>query len=315
MPLGTPYITVGMLKSSPTGVSWNIIPEPGASSDESNAELTAITWRATSIVDTYCNQVLRATVDNEQLTGPGARRVGHQPGTDNGLLIMSRWPVTEVLAIQTSRNRSWPRSWSTVPPGRYEVEHPLINLYTDAASATGPDGGASITVAPGYIPPLSFGRNSTRVLVSYTNGWPHTSLTAAADSGDTVLHVDDVTGWTGACGFAYDGAETETISVLSVAATAPLNLPNGVGTAQSGPGTITLSSGLSNPHGAGVCVSALPANVIWAAALAAAAQALEAGITSISVQNISGSLTEGGHGVADVQTGYEWLLEPFMRRQ
>lgn len=311
----TPYITPSMVSNSPTGVSWRIIPEPGSDTAAQLAELTNICWRATSIVDTYCNQVLRSTVDNEQLTGPGARRVGVQPGTSNGLLVMSRWPVTQVLAIQTSPNRSFPRTWTPIPSGMYEVEHPLINLYTDAASATGPDGGASIVVAPGYIPPLSCGRNSTRVLVSYNNGWPHSSLTAKATAGDTVLHVDDVTGFTGVSAFAYDGSLTETISVSSVAATTPLNLPNGVGTAQTGAGTVTLSSPLANPHDVGVCVSALPANVIWAAALAAAAQALESGVTSISVQNIAGSLTEGGHGVGDVQTSYEWLLEPFMRRQ
>lgn len=314
MPLGTPYVTAGMLVNAPTGVSWSTIPEPGSDSTAQLAELTNICWRATSIVDTYCNQVLRATVDNEQLTGPGARRVGFQPGTLNGLLVMSRWPVTEVLAIQTSPNRSFPRVWTPIPAGMFEVEHPLINLYSDAASATGPDGGASIVVAPGYIPPLSCGRNSTRALVSYTNGWPHTSLTTAAGVGATVLHVDDVTGFTGVSAFVYDGAETETVSVLSVSATTPMNLPNGVGTARAGPGTVTLSSGLANPHDVGVVLSALPANVIWAAALAAAAQALEAGITSISVQNIPGSLTEGGHGVGDVQTSYEWLLEPFIRR-
>ena len=278
------------------------------------AELTNVCWRATSILDTYCNQVLRATVDNETLTGPGAPRMGHQPGTRNGLLVMRRWPVTEVLAIQTSSNRAWPRTWSTVPAGQFEVEHPLINLYTDAASATGPDGGASIIVAPGYIPLLSCGRNSTQALVSYTNGWPHTSLTVAANRGDTLLHVDDVTGFTGVSAFVYDGAETETVSVLSVAATSPLALPNGVGTAQTGPGTVTLSSALTNPHGVGVVVSALPANVIWAAALAAASQALAAGYTSISVQNLGGSLTEGGKGVDDLQSAYEWLLEPFVRR-
>jgi hypothetical protein len=313
--LGTPYITPPQLFTAPVGVSWGDIPEPQSDTAAQIAEMTAICWRATSIVDTYCNQVLRATVDNEELTGPGARRVGTQPGTLNGLLVMSRWPVTEVLAVQTSSNCSFPRSWSTVPAGMYEVEDPLINLYSDTASATGPDGGASIVVAPGYIPPLTpRTRNSVRVLVSYQNGWPHTSLTVAANVGDTVLHVDDVTGWAGASGFVYDGAETETVSVLSVAATTPMSLPNGVGTAQTGPGTVTLSAGLSNPHGLGVVVSALPANVIWASALAASAQALESGITSISVQNLGGSLTEGGHGVGDVQTNYEWLLEPFARR-
>jgi hypothetical protein len=152
------------------------------------------------------------------------------------------------------------------------------------------------------------------VLVSYVNGWPHTSLTAAAAAGARTLSVDDVTGFAGATAFSYDGAMTETVSVTAVAATSPLPLPNGVGAAQTGPGTITLASPLTHAHAVGTVVSALPANVIWAAALAAAAQVLEGGYTSISVQNISGSLTEGGNGVGDVQTEYEWLLEPFARR-
>jgi hypothetical protein len=264
------------------------------------------------MVDTYVNQVLRATVDNEYLTGPGAPRVGIQQGTGNGLLVMRRWPVTDVLAVQTSQNRASPRTWSTVPAGDYEVEHPLLNEFTDTASATGPDGGSSILVAPGHIVDW-YGRNGLRVLVSYTNGWPHTSLTQAATVGDTVLHVDDVTGWTGASGFAYDGAQTETVAVSSVAATTPLALPNGVGTAQTGPGTITLSSPLAYAHAVGTVVSALPANVLWATVLAAATQALESGITSVSIQNISGSQTTGGHGVSDLEDQYKELLDPYKR--
>jgi hypothetical protein len=310
---GTPYITVAMLENAPTGASWEIIPEPDADSEARFAELTNICWRATSIIDTYCNQVLRATVDTEPLTGPGSPRVGVIPGTAIGRLVMRRWPVTQILAVQTAPLRGFPRSWSTVPAGLYDIEHPLINNLTDTASATVPDGGASIQVAPGYIPPLAFGRNTTRIMVSYTNGWPHTSLTASAALGDTVLHVDDVTGYAGANAFVYDGALTEPVSVLAVAATNPLVLPNGAGTAQTGPGTITLSSGLSNPHAAGVVVSSLPANVIWAAACAAAAQVLEAGITSISIATMPGSVSEGGKGVEDLITEYEVLLQPFRR--
>lgn len=313
MALGTPYITVQMLENAPTGASWEIVPEPGADSESNTAELTNICWRATSIIDTYCNQVLRATVDTEYLTGPGSFRVGVVPGTDITRLVMRRWPVTQVLAVQTSATCSFPRSWTAVPSGLYDVEHPLINSLTDTASATLPDGGWSIQVAPGYVPPLRCGRNSTRVQVSYTNGWPHTSLTQAATAGQTVLHVDDVTGYAGANAFVYDGAVTEPVSVLSVAATTPLVLPNGAGTAQTGPGTITLSSGLVNPHAAGVVVSSLPANVIWAAACAAAAQVLEAGITSISIDTMPGSVSEGGKGVEDLITEYEVLLAPFRR--
>lgn len=270
-------------------------------------------WRATSIVDTYCNQVLRATVDVEYLTGPGAPRVGVEADTCIGTLVMRRWPVIDVLAIQTSPNRSFPRVWSTVPATAYEPTFPLLNSLSDTAAATIPDGGASITVAPGYIPPLRCGRNSTRICVSYTNGWPHTSLTAAASAGATSLTVDDVTGWAGASGFVYDGASTEPASVASVSASSPLALPNGAGTAQAGPGTVTLSSPLVYAHPAGAVFSALPANVLWATVLAAAAQALESGMDSIAMQTLSGATSSSGQGVEDLQATYEALLDPFRR--
>jgi hypothetical protein len=37
------------------------------------AEQTNICWRASGIIDNYCNQVLRATVDTEYLSGPNYR--------------------------------------------------------------------------------------------------------------------------------------------------------------------------------------------------------------------------------------------------
>lgn len=322
MPLGTPYITPPMLISAPTGAPWNIVPWPKATSAEKLAEQTLVCWRATSMVDTYVNQTLRATVDTEQLYGPRNSRVGAQRGTGNGLLVMRRWPVTQVLAIQTTPNQSWPRQWSTVPSDRYEIEHPLINTLSDTASATGPDGGMSIVLAPGVCgnspggPGGDFGYGAAGGLqfsVSYVNGWPHTSLTEDALAGDDTLQVDDVTGWTGASGFVYDGAATETVSGASVSANTPLVLENGAGTAQAGPGTVTLSSPLANAHAAGVVVSALPANVLWAVALAATSQVLESGMTSISAQTLSGTMSTGGKGVADLVTQYQALLNPFRR--
>lgn len=293
-------------------MSWNIIPAPGASSAEVAAEVANIAWRATSLVDTYCNQVLRATVDTEQLSGPGAPRVGVQRDSGNGILVMRRWPVTEVLAVQISPNRSWPRVWTPVPAGMYEAETPLINAATDTASATAPDGGPGILVAPGYIT-WGHGRGGQRIQVSYTNGWPHTSLTADTAAGGTVLAVDDVTGWAGASGFAYDGAGTEPVAVTTAEATTPLVLPNGVGTAQTGPGTITLTSALTYDHPAGTVISALPATALWATVLAAATQALESGITAITIQTLPGSQTTGGHGVSDLEAQYKQMLDPFKR--
>jgi hypothetical protein len=113
--------------------------------------------------------------------------------------------------------------------------------------------------------------------VSYVNGWPHTPLTEDAGEGETVLNVDDVTGWALASRFAYDGAQTEQLSGESVFAASPLVLPNDAGTAQAGAGTITLAAPLSFAHAKGTVVSALPADVIYATVLACAVQALTGG--------------------------------------
>jgi hypothetical protein len=301
-----------MIINAPTGISWAIIPFPKATSAQQLAEQTNICWRATSMVDGYCNQVLRATVDNEQLSGPGNYRVNIQQATGNARVILRRWPVTQILAVQVSANAVFPRQWTTVPTGMYDIEHPILGLYSNTAPTSSADGGQSILVAPRFIN-WSRGREGYRLLNSYVNGWPHSSLTASVSSGATVISVDDVTGFTGASAFIYDGANTESVTITSITSTAPLQLPNNVGTAQTGPGTLTLASPLTFIHPAGVIVSTLPAAVMQATILAATTQALDAGITSVSIQNIPGSQTVGGHGVAELHTSYELLLEPYRR--
>lgn len=248
------------------------------------------------------------------------------PGTDQYMLVMRQWPISEILAIQYACNRP-PLTWNTVASDKYLINHPLIGQYTDTASATAPDGGWSIQVDPcavfppntptgGIYGPARAGwrrRNGLRLLVSYTNGWPHTSLTAPAAADATTIEVDDVTGWAGASGFAYDGSFTEQVAVTAVSANSPLSLPNGVGTAQTGPGTVTLSSPLTFAHDAGTLVSALPANVMQATILIATSQVLDSGIESITAQTLSGSTSLGGTGVADLIGQIKELLNPYRR--
>jgi hypothetical protein len=311
MPLGTPYISPAMLMNAPTGVSWEIIPSPGASPQAVLEEATNICWRATSIVDTFCHQVLRATADNEAFTGPGVPRCGIDRNTGNGVLVMKRWPVTQVLAIQTSPARSFPRVWTLVPAGMWDIRHPLIS-GGDSASATYPDGGTTIDVAPGNVT-AAWGRGGQRVLVSYINGWPHTSITQPVAAGASVLQVDDVTGWAGASGFAYDGASTEQVSVLSVAAASPQALPNGAGTVQSGPGTITLGSPTSYAHAAGIVVSSLPAAAQQATILAASVQALVGGIDALTIQSVGGGESSTGSSTDELTAAYKALLADYVR--
>jgi len=317
-------VTRGLLESAATGVSWNIVPRARATDAEISAAISSIAWRSTSILDTFCNQVLRSTVASEQLTGPGYPRCNVDKNTGIGVLQAKWWPVTEVLAVQVSPARSFPPAWTPVPAGMYRIRHPLISVG-DTASATAPDGGWTVDVAPGYIgcspwgrtPTGGFtgggGRGSQLVQLCHLNGWPHTSLTETAASGATVLNVDDVTGWAGASGFCYDGSGTEPIAGASVSAATPAALPNGAGTAQTGPGTITLTSPLAFSHEQGVMVSAMTGALAQAAILAAAVQALTGGTDAITIQTVNGEHSSPQPTAEGMTKQYEALLAHYVR--
>lgn len=312
MPLGTAYISTQMLNDASTGIAWNLIPDINADDAAKAAEQTNIIWRATSMVDTECNQILRATVDNEQLTGPRSQRCGFLPGTQIPQLVMRRSPITSILAVQITATDAFPESFSALPATDYRVQHPLINMYTDAASATAPDGAGTILLAKHWLR-RTMRRNQKTLLVSYTNGWPHTSLTGPASQGDTQIQVDDVTGWTGAVGMVYDGSATEPTTANAVSADSPLQLPNGAGTAQTGPGTVTLTAPLSYDHETGVLVSSLPPIVQQATIYACVLQALESGIDAITAETLPGRETVAGHGLEWIEGEFEKKLNAFRR--
>lgn len=315
--MATPYVTPAMITNAPTGISWSIIPFPKSTSAQQFAEQTNICWRATQIVDGYVNQVFRSTIDNEERSGPGEFRINVEQATGNIRWILTRWPVTEILAVQVSANAVFPRQWTQVANGYWDVEDPLIGVYGSYVSGgSGGSGGQSIIIAPGYAG-WALGRRGFRFACTYVNGWPHAGLMQDVEAGDTTLVVDDVTGMAGATVTVYDGASTETVHVASAVADNDVVLPNGGGTAPAGPGTITLSSPLLFNHTgdvpATVTVSAIPTDVLWATILAATTQALDSGITSVSIQNLPGSQTVGGHGIDDLVLQYKDLLTPYKR--
>lgn len=313
----TPYITPEMLTNAPTGVSWSIIPMPKATTSQQFAEQLNICHRATTMIDGFVNQTLRATIDTEQRSGPGDYRINIQQSTGNVRWILSRFPVTQILAVQVSGNAQFPRQWTQVNNGFWDVENPSLGIYgSTIPGGSAGSGGQSIIIAPGFAS-WWMGRNGYRFSCTYVNGWPHAGITANVTAGSSTITVDDVTGFTGATAYIYDGVSSETVHINSVTANTPLVLPNGGGTASAGPGTLTLSAPLTYAHNgstpATVVISALPSDVLWATILAATAQALEAGITSVSIQNITGSQTVGGHGVSDIHMQWETIMEPFRR--
>jgi hypothetical protein len=299
-----------MIVNAPTGISWQIIPFVKATSQQQLAEQTNMCWRATAMIDNYCNHVLRSTVDTERLFGPDYR-VTQQQDTGNTRMIMQSWPVTEVLQVAVSPN-SFPRSFQVVPSGYYEPEVPPITTYGTSSPSAAADGGQAIILSSGYVN-WCLGRHGFAVSTSYLNGWPHAGTTVSASSNATELFVDDVTGMAGANVFIFDGAQTETATVVGATANSPYALPFGNATAQAGPGNITLSAGTAYAHTAGVVVSSMPQDVIWATILATVVQALESGVTAVTIQALPGAKTVGGQGIQQLTVEWETLLNYYRR--
>jgi len=270
-----------------TGLSWTVVPTLTASTTEQAAQLADVCRIASAHVDSCCRQPLRATVNTETITGPGKGRLSIGRDTGIGSLVTRRWPVAQVLAVQTSPARAFPPVWTPVAASQWSIRYPML-LVPFAAPQTSPSGGNVIDLAPGIVS-WAWGPGWWRVQHSYVSGWAHAGTTGMVLAGAETLAVDDVTGWAGASGYLYDGTSTEPVTVSAVTPNAPVMLPNGAGIALAGPGTLTLTSPLLYGHGAGTVLSALPETVLHAAALFAAVQAIQT-IDAIATQSLSGEV-------------------------
>lgn len=301
---GTPYITPAMLLAAPTGISWNSIPRTTATPAERYAEQLNICVRATSAVNGYCNQPLRATLDVETFYGPGDFRCQNLP---NGVtrLLGSRSPVASIVSGRVSAATSFPASWQDVAADQFRPEKPLIGVYGSSAPGGSGEGGQGILMAPGWVT-WAAGRMATMVEVTHINGWPHASLTQPATAGTNGLHIDEIVGWLGAAGVIYDDDGQEFVQVTAV--TPAIN------GAVTGPGTLTLASPLTYNHDPGVLVSSLPGSVQMASIYFAVAHALTRGATATAVQSIGGSSSGGGPSTtADYTDLAEKLVHTYRR--
>ena len=144
----TPYITPAMLTSRPAGISWNVVPTLTADSAAQLAQLQDVCWNATSTVDTYCRQPLRATVKTDTSVGPGMPRVAVDRCTRAAMLVTEYRHLVQVAAVQVSQFAAFPPAWNLVPAGQYRPRHPVV---TTMGPSTGPIGGTTIDMAAGYV--------------------------------------------------------------------------------------------------------------------------------------------------------------------
>lgn len=302
----TPYVSPEMLMAAATGIAWSTIgsscgkPSPA----EQYAEVVNICARATAMVDSICNSTLRATLDSEVMTGPGDFRFQIQP-SGRARMVMSRLPVLSIIGGQWCPAGSFPPAWTSIAANQFRVERPVVGTYGTTAPNGSGDGGQSILLAPGIVG-WGFGRMAYDVEVFYVNGWPHSSLSVAAATGDSALSVDDITGWLGATGVVYSSSGQEAVVATAVTPATP--------GAVSGPGVLTLSGPLVYQHAKGTIVTTLSGTIQQATILICVSQALIRGATATTVQALPGSRSSSGaRGPDDLIKEAKQMLAPYKR--
>ena len=222
---------------------------------------------------------------------------------------MSRWPVLQVTAVKVCPNNVWPRSWTTVTSGYFEPRSSADRMYGSSPPASAARAARRSSSAAGSSTGC-YGRNGYAIQVTYTNGYPHCSLTAACaagdidDRGERLHRVGDrelLRHLHGRHGPGRpDSGQQEAVHVTAASATA-------------GPGTLTLSSPLGYPHQAGTLVTTLPAAVEQACIYFCTAEALTRGATSTTIHAVGGAAQSSDSGARALIEEGELLVHAFRR--
>jgi len=298
----SPYVAGYEVVNWTLPVTWSRIGPVNPTPNQNTGQIEQMCEIATSIVDGELNQLARATVDIETLDGPG-HRIGMVNTSGLARVMTSMTPVLEVVQVrvavgppqQTQTGQPYNYNWVVVPNGLAYPQQQPFHLYGTAGPSGASGGQNAIMVAGGYINWLA-GRMNIHVEATYVNGWPHTALAANATAGDTVLQVDDVSGWynaplaMGVRGQISDLPNNENCLVTAITAAGSVN------GAPAGPGTLTLASPLVSNHEAGRIFTAMPKSLRDATALFVAAQAVRAGLATLSAPTTPG-VAGGGGGI------------------
>ena len=239
----TPYLTVAEYKQAPTAIDYNNLVVGSTDPAVQDAELANNIARASSWIDTYCNQVIGATIENEQ------QRSRMRP--DGTIAVHPRYsPISVLLSFSYGTSPNQMQTYGDVSNGWIEDQQ-FILPYTASTGSFSSQG------------PLQFGLPaSPSALVyckyQYVAGYPNALLASNASAGATSIVLNDTTGLVpGTILSIYDGLSTERVTVAS--------------NDTYGDTTVLLTSALTYAHTAGVSVSALPPAIKEAAILATTA--------------------------------------------
>jgi len=283
----TPYLTIDEYKQAPTAVDYTNLVLASSDPAVQDAELANVIARASSWMDTFCNQVLAATEETEQqrsrLRGDGMLAMHPRYFPIVALKSVSYGITPNNLVAYADPSQGWIEDQSFVLP------------YTATTTNYSSQG------------PVQFGmpalpRSQVYVNYTYVSGYANTTLAANASAGASSITVTDGTGITAGLRMTiFNGMNSETITVGS--------------SYSFGSATVPLESPLIDAQTSGVSVSALPPAVKQAAILVTSAFIKVRGDNSLTMDvvntpNLNSSATKSM--VTDLDLAKE-LLTPFRR--
>ena len=282
----TPYLSVPLFQSMRRGVNLDQLV-PQGEPDEQAAELGRYIESASAEVDSYCLQTLVATSDTV-LGRVNVNRQGYA-------VIHPRFrPVIGVNAF----------AWGS--PGNLQAVQSLASVQVERERFTVPLGTAGL-LTHSSAGPIQFGTaagpmDQVWVQYTYTNGFPHTVITAPLTAGSNVaIPVADTTGIVAGNTWLtiYPGVTAGASKVSFRAGTVSTAPGGGLGT---GPGTVicaVLPQDVPLDPEYPVMISALPSDAIEATALLVRSAIKSSGggsVTAGSVSAGSGSVAPDPYG-------------------
>lgn len=282
----TPYLTITEYKNAPTAIDIDNLVFNSQDPDDQDAELANVIARASSWIDTYCNQVLAATVETEQqrsrINADGTIRLHPRYNPIIALLSFSYGNPSTQLQTLPDCSIAWIEPQEIIVP------------YAQASMTYSSQG------------PLQFGfPTSPRVEVfmnyQYVAGYTNTTIVSASASA-TSLTVANGTGIiAGQMLKIYDGMYSENVTVAS--------------TYTFGSTTVPLVSALAYSHSAGISISALPPAIKEAAILVTTAFLKVRGDNSMvmGVASRAGTALPNSQKVGEEIALAQELLIPYRR--
>jgi len=251
----TPYLTLTEFKNAPTAIDIDNLVFYSQDPDAQDAELTNVIARASSWIDTYCNQVLGATSETEQ------QRTRIRP--DGTIRWHPRYNPLIAL-IQFKFGTDFTQLVTAPDPSLVWIEDSeFIYPYAWAYQQYTSQG------------PLAFGIPSApraEVFINYTyvNGYANTTIATAVLGESSLTVIDPVGIRAGQMLKIYDGFKSENVMVAD--------------TYTFDSRTVPLIRPLLYDHDAGTSISSLPPAIKEAAILVTTAMLKTRGDNSMVMQ-------------------------------